>query len=531
VARLILDPAGPDERAFELGQGAATIGRTRDNDVFVVHPSLSRHHARLVLRAGVALIEDLGSKNGTFVDGVRIERQELHGPCSIRCGDVVLAYEPRADRPAVLAPEAPTLVFDAGASPRRRPLGALLEEGQDPGMTALQLRDQTSAEQVQARLSILLEVSELLSSPAPLDEVLAKILDLAFEILEIDRATLLLCDGRGSAPEPRVWRTGPKAAAVEVAAEAVYSRQIVSYVMDQGVSALFSDTRCDPRLSEGASIVQQSICASMCAPLKARERLLGALYVDNLTRTAPFVAEDLQFLAAFANQAAIAIDNARLSAELADEAVAKNSLLRFFPPSQVATIMEGRGALEVVETEATVLFSDISGYTELTSQLRPRDAIELLNAYFPVMADIVFRHEGTLEKYIGDALLAVWGAPLGRPDDAERALRAAIEMQRSVRDLDARLQLPAPLQIHIGLNSGMVAAGNIGTARYLQYATIGDATNIASRVCGVASAGQIVIDQRTAARLPMGTFELEPLGPVAVKGKSEALELSRVAWR
>ncbi len=480
-----------------------------------------------MLRGGVAIIEDLGSKNGTFVDGVRVDRRELRGPCFIRCGDVVLAFEPGLDRPAVPLTEAPTLVFDASSSPQRMPLGELLEKSRDPGMTALQLRGRGTEERAKARLSILLEVSELLCAPAAIDEVLAKILDLAFEILEIDRATLLLCEGEGSAPEPRVWRVRQ----AEAEPKAVYSRQIVSYVMDQGVAALFSDTRSDPRLSEGESIVQQSICASMCAPLKARERLLGALYVDHRTRTAPFAAEDLEFLAAFANQAAIAIDNARLSIELAEEAVAKNSLLRFFPPTQVAAIMQGRGALEVIETEATVLFSDISGYTELTSQMRPRDAIELLNAYFPVMADIVFRHEGTLEKYIGDALLAVWGAPLSHEDDAERAVRAAMEMQRSVRELNAQLRLPAPLRIHVGINSGVVAAGNIGTSRYLQYATIGDATNMANRICGVASAGEIVIDERTVAHLPMGIFELEPLGPVAVKGKSEALELSRVAWR
>ncbi|MBW2456262.1 MAG: GAF domain-containing protein [Deltaproteobacteria bacterium] len=541
MARLILDPAGPDERAYELRLGAHTIGRTRDNDVCVIHPSLSRQHARLDLRGRTAIIEDLGSKNGTYVDGVRIDRHELRGPCFLRCGDVVLSFEPGPDESAASEPavsdqavseppmpanRSPTLVFDVEGSPERPALGELLEGNQDPGMTALHLRDKSSSARAQARLAILLEVSELLSSPTAIDDVLAKILDLAFEILEIDRATVLLAADREQAPEPRVWRTRQGGGAPE----AIYSRQIVSYVMDQKVSALFSDTRSDPRLSEGASIVQQSICASMCAPLKARDRLLGALYVDNVTRSAPFSAEDLEFLAAFANQAAIAIDNARLSSELAEEAVAKNSLLRFFPPKAAAAIMQGRGALEVIETEATVLFSDISDYTQLTSQLRPRDAIELLNAYFPVMADIVFRHEGTLEKYIGDALLAVWGAPLQREDDAERALQAAIEMHRAVRELNGRLRLPAPLQIHVGINSGVVAAGNIGTARYLQYATIGDATNIANRVCGVASAGEIVIDERTLARLPMGTFELQSLGPVTVKGKSEPLELWRVLW-
>ncbi|RLB45447.1 MAG: hypothetical protein DRI90_28445, partial [Deltaproteobacteria bacterium] len=242
VARLILDPAGPDERAFELRKEASTIGRTRDNDVFVVHPSLSRHHARLLLRGGLAIIEDLGSKNGTFVDGVSVHRRELHGSCLIGCGDVVLAFEPGADRPAAPTSGAPTLVFDGRSSSEGLPLGELLEKGRDPGMTALQLRDQIGEQRAQARLSVLLQVSELLSSPAAIDEVLARILDLAFEILEIDRATLLLCKGEGTVAEPQVWRTRQAEGAAETGAEAVYSRQIVSYVMDQGVSALFSDT-------------------------------------------------------------------------------------------------------------------------------------------------------------------------------------------------------------------------------------------------------------------------------------------------
>jgi len=110
-------------------------------------------------------------------------------------------------------------------------------------------------------------------------------------------------------------------------------------------------------------------------------------------------------------------------------------------------------------------------------------------------------------------------------------VRAAIEMPRAVRELDARLRLPAALRIHVGINSGRVAAGNIGTAEYLQYATIGEATNIANRICGVASAGEIVIDERTLARLPLGTFAVQPLGPVTVKGKAEPLELARVMWQ
>jgi adenylate cyclase len=240
----------------------------------------------------------------------------------------------------------------------------------------------------------------------------------------------------------------------------------------------------------------------MCAPLKARGRLLGALYVDNLTRPDRFNQEDLEFLSAFANQAAIAVDNAVLSSKLAEEAVARSNLLRFFPPTSIEAILAGGASLEAMETEATALFCDVSGYTELSSALAPRDVIGLLNEYFPVMADVVFKHEGTLEKYIGDALLAVWGAPL-----------------------------PRPLAIHVGVNTGLVAAGNIGSSRYLQYATIGDATNVASRICDAAAPGEIVVDARTAQGVATAGMALESLGRVALKGKAEPEELFRVSWR
>jgi adenylate cyclase len=182
---------------------------------------------------------------------------------------------------------------------------------------------------------------------------------------------------------------------------------------------------------------------------------------------------------------------------------------------------------EPIETEATLLFCDISDFTALSSRMRPREIITLLNEYFPLMAACVFAHEGTLEKYIGDALLAVWGVPVMRPDDALRAVRAAIDMQAAIGEWN--LRRAEPLSIHVGIASGGVAAGNIGSADYLQLATIGDATNLASRVCGVADAGAVVIDDHTRARIGVTAPDLafEHLGPTVVKGKREPLALYR----
>jgi adenylate cyclase len=178
-----------------------------------------------------------------------------------------------------------------------------------------------------------------------------------------------------------------------------------------------------------------------------------------------------------------------------------------------------------------VLFSDISGYTSMSSRMKPTEIIQLLNEYFPVMAEVVFRHEGTLEKYIGDALLAVWGVPLEHGDDAQRAVRAAIEMQRGIDQLNERWAGKREIGIHIGISTGPVAAGNIGSDQYIQYAAIGDTTNVASRVCNEARRGEIVICDRTAAHLAGTDIRLADMGLVHLRGKPNPTQLHRVEWK
>ena len=161
--------------------------------------------------------------------------------------------------------------------------------------------------------------------------------------------------------------------------------------------------------------------------------------------------------------------------------------------------------------------------------MAPTAVIEMLNPYFPALAEIVFRYQGTLEKSIGDALQAIWGAPFAHPDDPERAVRAAVDMQRAIQGRVASGRQPGSLSVHIGVNSGVVAAGNIESEPYLQVATVGDATNVASRICSLAAAGEILLDTGTASRLGAGSA-LEPLGPMAVEGKVEPIDVVRVRW-
>jgi adenylate cyclase len=178
----------------------------------------------------------------------------------------------------------------------------------------------------------------------------------------------------------------------------------------------------------------------------------------------------------------------------------------------------------------TVLFSDISGFTSMASHMRPQEVVDLLNAYFPSMVEIIFRHGGTLEKFVGDAVLAVWGAPVERPDDADRAVTAALEMQAAVGRFNATRAArgEAPISVHMGIASGQAAAGYIGTDRYIQYAVIGDTTNVASRICSAAGPGEILVGEQTRSRITPGVCLLEPAPPIAAKGKDRPVPVHRV---
>ncbi len=484
------------------------MGRTDDNDIVVPSRSLSRAHATVSLKQGRWVVIDRTSKNGTFVNERRVEERVLDGGDILRFGEVAFRFED--------APVVPTMVREVERSFGSVELHDLIETSS----TGQVIRLREAASRDQAKLAVLLRVSELLSSPGDLDSLLERTLDLLFRILDVDRVTIGMVDETTDQLKPRVTR-----AVRGDAKSLVWSETIVAYVAERQMSALFADAPHDARVGSADSIHLESISASMCAPLRAHGKFLGVLYVDRRGGGVAWEQEDLEFLGAFANQAAIAVENAALYRRLEAEAVERNAMARFFPPSafpRLGTL----ASLVPMDADVTAMFCDLSDYTALSARLPPRDVLALLNAYFPRVAEIVFRHEGTLEKYIGDALLAVWGAPFPHDDDADRAVTVALAM----RSAAAAVRTPATpngLRVHIGIHSGIATAGNIGSNRYLQYATIGEATNIASRVTGLAGPGDVLLSEETRVRLRR-VWNLVPLAPTRVKGREEPLQLYRV---
>ncbi len=517
MAKIILQPGRPEERVLSILEGLHVIGNEPGSDIQCADPAMAPRHALLNVNAQGAILEALDGLGSIFCEGEAIDFKVLIGGEIFKCGETTFVFVHEVLPPpqdGAFDPER-TLICKADVAPQS------IEEIHST-------RREAGAE---VRLQILLQVNAILSSPGSIDSVLERILDLVFRILDVDRAAVLMVTEAGEL-EQRIakMRDGsePK--------KRIFSQSIVTLAREQRSAALIADAAADARMDMAQSIVQPSIRCSMCAPFLRRSKesgrdeteVLGVLYVDNLTTPNCFGEQDLEFLSAFAAQAAIAIENSRLYEQLAAQAVKTNTLSRFFPPAVVKHLSETE--IVTTDTEITALFSDISAFTAMSARMSPRQVVELLNEYFPNMVDIVFKYDGTLEKYIGDALMAVWGWPYRRPDDPGRAVKAAILMQRAMKALNGMKGASNRFEIHIGINSGPVAAGNIGSDKYIQYATIGDTTNVAARACGCAQEGQIVITDRTYQLLEQDRFPIEDAGTHQVKGKDRPLQLYRVLW-
>ena len=176
--------------------------------------------------------------------------------------------------------------------------------------------------------------------------------------------------------------------------------------------------------------------------------------------------------------------------------------------------------------DVTILFSDIRGFTSMTEQLEPTEVVATLNAYFSCMIDVIYKYEGTLDKFLGDGIMCIFGAPIDQPDHVLRAARTALAMQRALKDFneDQRKQDRPTLKVGIGINSGDAVVGNVGSEKRLEYTAIGDNVNLAARLQAIAVGGQILISESTwQAIKPLAT--VETLEPVKIKGKERAVPI------
>ncbi len=213
----------------------------------------------------------------------------------------------------------------------------------------------------------------------------------------------------------------------------------------------------------------------------------------------------------------------------------KSTFKKYVSKQIVDQILENEDHLNLggQELEVTTLFSDIRGFTSMSEKMSPKDVVDSLNEYFDKMIEVVFKHNGTLDKIIGDALMVIYGAPIGSTNDAERALLTAIEMQQKLEELNLlrKTREQSPLEIGIGLNTGKVISGNIGSRVQMNYTVIGDAVNLSSRLCSFANAGQIIVSESVYSALKnKSNFAFKELSPIMVKGKEKHVSVFEVLY-
>jgi len=382
-----------------------------------------------------------------------------------------------------------------------------------------------------SELNTLSEISRNINSILDLDPLLSVVMHNATEVMKAEVSSVLLLD---EDKKELIFRIalGEKGEKVKKIKLKV-GEGIAGWVAKTGKPIIVNDVKNEPRFNQAVDrktgFKTRSI---LCVPLYSKEKMIGVIQVINKKDHLPFTKEDEKLLNTFACHAAIAIENAKLYENIREEERKRGIYQRFLSPQIVDEIMNKAKTISLGgrRQNVTVLFSDIRGFTEITEAKPPEYIVDLLNEYFAEMIDVIFKYGGTLDKFIGDGLMAVFGTPIYYKDHAKRGMAAALEMQERLKALNMRNRKRGfvELAVGIGINTGSVIAGNIGSEKRMEYTVVGNGVNIASRLEGLAQGGQILITESTYNELKGLKLDVEKLKQVQVRGKRGAMDIYQV---
>lgn len=489
----------------EVSLGESTsIGRSDENDLVLNNPYVSRRHARLIREIDGYTIENLSTAQMPRPGAPLITRRMLRVGDRFVIGPITLRILESDAVPDAAGKD--ILLIQRTRSPAHTVFDRL------PATPSLDAGD------IGKRLSALIDVGLALQTEHEIDRLLERIAQALLGTLEIDRCGIFLRDEK----DPVIVMSGGGRAEKSALP---FSRTLLSRAIDNGEAFLTEDAGADSRLSTD-SIIGAAIRSAMVAPMWGRDRIIGAVVVENSGRPAAFGGEDLRLLVALANSGGTAIENSFLLKKVKQEAEERAALARFLSPV-VADEVRKHGVMDKLKgarRRITVLFTDIRGFTSLAESLEPEELLEGLDRALTLMSEAILAEEGTIDKFTGDGVLAFFGAPLPQDDHAARALRSAL----AIRDLCGALATRSgrPLRAGIGVATGEAIVGPIGSKLRLEYTAIGDVVNVASRLVGMAAAGQILASGETGRAAP--GFETRTLGSSALKGRSESIEIVEI---
>ncbi len=558
----IIDPTG---NSWEINLVPGTsygIGRAKENDIVLNDRRVSRRHAQIVADgANFKLIDGfiengkiLRSVNRVFVNGVpQLEK-------TLVPGDKIVIGESRFEFGEMTGLLSQTMFGTAEVSVENPEIPKVVNfEDQPLGHTQLlisarEIIGERSATSVEAKilttaeikvlrrksqaLDLLYEMCKTLGTVFDLEEIFVKATDLIFRGTPAERVVALLAD---ETPDGKIMEynlfpiaTRARDETLEKLTEKMsISRTITQKVMREKVAVLSQDAKTDEQFRGAESIVSQGVRSTICAPLITESNVHGVVYADRFDPFASFSAEDLELISAVAAQTAVTVETVKAHKRLAREEVARANYSRFMPEYVVKQLLENPDSFKLggVNQKITVLFADIRGFTAFAEKEKPEKVVRLLNRFFSAMSEVIFGHGGTLDKYMGDGLMALFGAPTTTPDDAKNAVRAAVAMQNRLVELNKELEAEGfnPINVGIGLHTGEATVGYIGSEQRSEYTAIGDTVNTASRLESNARGGQILISEATAAESDE-LFDLIPQETLNVKNRLQPVSLFDVKW-
>lgn len=549
----------PDGKTLDypITKNEITIGRSRDNHISLKDRAVSRHHAKLLNGQEGCVLKDLGSFNGTKVNDRFIREAPLKDQDRILIGRTRLTFhdsdrlQPTLSDSLVLAVDGDfengdrqivqSTIRDVGHKDSQSLLVSVdshknRKESQSPAHQEITQapspldEELTSLERANKVLFVLYEISRQLNSIQDFSELLDKIMDLIFMVIDADYGFLILRGDDDQELIPVVVKSKEGAPRDKSGLKA--SHTIINKVIQDKVALLTSNAMADSRLLHAKSLLMKQIRSAMCVPLWKKDQIIGVIQLDSIRLDNQFTEDDLELLKAIGSQMAMIIEQASLNEQIREEEQMRSRLERFHSPQVIEMILRGSqeakdNIMEPKDLTATILFTDINGFTRLSEQMPPREINLVLNEYFSKMTEIIFKYDGTLDKYIGDGLMAVFGAPMERVDDPERAIKAALEMRDELSSMMRQKERERKFTFRVGINTGRVVAGNIGSPMRMDYTIIGDPVNIASRLESIAEPSQILIGEETY-QLVKDKFRIRDVGPKRVKGKSEEIKVYEV---
>jgi adenylate cyclase len=513
------------ERILEFDASRIAIGRPSDTE----HPDadlspdshVSRQHAVLEVKNGVFWLTDLDSRSGTQVNGREIRGQgewRLWPEDLVQIGQTTLRITGAASgKPVVSAPSShpaqpaprpcagPVPATPATAPPSTpaptpppsMPLSNLPAAPSTPDMKILRMVDTgpkaplaaaAGASPAEKRLALLLDFPRQFSAQTGSSDLFQTIMARVVEVIPAARrGALLMREGEKDPLLLKAYVANEEPAVSETLARRTLAERR-AFIWSAGPPGEMSQ-----------SIRQLQIVNGMYAPLQWQDQVFGVICVDSPMPADRFSEDDLQFLVAIGFYAGMVLADQQLHASLRRSDKLIDRLLANFSPKLRAGIVErarlGKLRPGGVKSEVTILYGDLCGFTQRAAEMDAHDVVDMLNDYFQPMIDAIFRHDGVVDKFVGDAVLAVFGSPEADPLQHQKAVRAAIALQQAV-EATSRLRAArndVTCRVRVGLHCGEVFHGFVGTLDRLEFTVIGDAVNRACRYCQAAGEGEILI--------------------------------------